>query len=186
MVWRQLWGWGLGACLLLLAGCASQDVKDYAGFRPHLVPSQFFSGDLYARGIVRNFHGEVIRTFNATLHGHWNDQGIGTLDERFVYNDGEVQKRTWTFTPVKGGYRATAGDVVQPGIWRFDGNATHMNYVLRVPYQGSTVDLTMDDWMFAVTPDTVINQTEMSKWGIDVGEVVLVIQRGHPPDAAVH
>ncbi|MGO1659464.1 MAG: DUF3833 family protein [Marinobacter sp.] len=26
-------------------------------------------------------------------------------------------------------------------------------------------------------PDTLINQTTMSKWGIDVGEIVLVIQK---------
>jgi len=31
--------------------------------------------------------------------------------------------------------------------------------------------------MYLVTPDTLINQTTMSKWGVDVGEVVLVIQK---------
>jgi hypothetical protein len=31
--------------------------------------------------------------------------------------------------------------------------------------------------MSLVTPDTLINQTTMSKWGVDVGEVVLVIQK---------
>jgi len=28
-----------------------------------------------------------------------------------------------------------------------------------------------------VTPDTLINETTLSKWGIDVGEIVLVIQK---------
>ena len=40
-----------------------------------------------------------------------------------------------------------------------------------------TIDVRMDDWMYLVTPDTLINQTTMSKWGVDVGEVVLVIQK---------
>lgn len=31
--------------------------------------------------------------------------------------------------------------------------------------------------MSLVTPDTLINQATMSKWGVDVGEVVLVIQK---------
>jgi len=31
--------------------------------------------------------------------------------------------------------------------------------------------------MYLATPDTLINQTTMSKWGIDVGEIVLVIQK---------
>jgi len=168
--------------LLLLGGCAGPGLKDYAGGKPTLDPRQFFDGNLYARGIVRDYQGKVIRTFHASLRGTWTADGVGHLHERFVYNDGEVQIRNWTFTPVPDGYRATAGDVVEPGIMRWRGNAIHMQYVLRVPYRDDTLDLTMKDWMFAVTPDTVINQTQMSKWGINVGEVVLVIQR--IPEAA--
>lgn len=64
--------------------------------------------------------------------------------------------------------------------WR--GNAINMNYVLRVPYGDDTIDVRMDDWMYLVTPDTLINETAMSKWGIPVGEVVLVIRRTGNPD----
>jgi hypothetical protein len=52
-----------------------------------------------------------------------------------------------------------------------------MNYVLRVSYGDGTIDVRMDDWMYLITPDTLINQTTMSKWGVEVGEVVLVIQK---------
>ena len=56
-------------------------------------------------------------------------------------------------------------------------STVQMNYVLRVSYGDGTLDVRMDDWMYLITPDTLINQTTMSKWGIDVGEVVLVIQK---------
>ena len=62
-------------------------------------------------------------------------------------------------------------------MMRWQGNTIHMNYVLEVPYGDGTLEVRMDDWMHLTTPDTLINQTTMSKWGIDVGEVVLVIQR---------
>ena len=162
---------------LLLTGCASPSLDDYADRTPELVPEQFFAGELSARGVVKNLSGEVIRTFDADISASWNDKGVGTLDEVFRFDDGEVQTRVWTLTPTEEGLHADAGDVVEPGTMRWRGNAIHMNYVLRVPYDDGTLDVRMDDWMYLITPDTLINQTTMSKWGIDVGELVLVIQK---------
>ena len=162
---------------LLLSGCASPSLEDYADRTPQLVPEEFFTGELSARGVVKNFSGEVIRTFDADISASWDDEGVGTLDEVFRFDDGEVQTRVWTLTPAEDGYHADAGDVVEPGTMRWRGNAIHMNYVLQVAYGDGTLDVRMDDWMYLITPDTLINQTTMSKWGIDVGEVVLVIQK---------
>lgn len=168
---------GVALLLLMLGGCAGPSLEDYQSRQPSLVPSQFFDGNLTARGIVKNRSGKVIRTFDATIAGHWNADGTGTLDEHFLFNDGEEQTRTWTLTPKGNGYTANAGDVVEPGHMEWSGNAIHMNYVLAVPYNDGTLDVRMDDWMYLVTPGTVINQTRMSKWGVDVGELVLVIQK---------
>jgi hypothetical protein len=52
-----------------------------------------------------------------------------------------------------------------------------MKYLLRVPYGDGTIDVRMDDWMYLITPDTLINETTMTKWGFDVGELVLVIHK---------
>lgn len=162
---------------LLVAGCAGPALEDYRDARPKLVPDEFFRGELSARGVVKDFSGEVIRTFDADIQASWDENGVGTLDEVFRFSDGEVQTRLWTLQPKGESYHATAGDVVEPGTMRWQGNAIHMNYVLRVPYNDGTLDVRMDDWMYLITQDTLINQTTMSKWGIDVGEVVLVIQK---------
>ncbi|WP_407657904.1 DUF3833 domain-containing protein [Marinobacter bohaiensis] len=170
----------LVVALLITAGCVSPSLNDYAGREPTLSPRGFFNGALTARGVVKDYSGTVIRTFDADIEASWDSAGVGTLDEVFRFDDGEVQTRTWTLTPDGDGYRATAGDVVEPGHMSWRGNAIHMNYVLRVPYGDDTIDVRMDDWMIAVTPDTVINETRMSKWGVTVGELVLVIQRRSP------
>ena len=169
----------LVAALVLLSGCSGPAVTDYAKRGPKLVPEQFFSGELIARGVVKDMSGEVIRTFDATISASWDNEGVGTLDEEFHFDDGEVQTRVWTLTPTQSGagYHANAGDVVEPGIMRWSGNAINMNYVLQVAYGDGTLDLRMDDWMYLITPDTLINETTMSKWGVDVGELVLVIQK---------
>lgn len=169
--------------LLLITGCAGPSLDDYAGRTPELTPTGFFNGELVARGVVKDFSGEVIRTFDADISASWDDQGVGTLDEEFRFNDGEVQNRTWTLTPREDGYHADAGDVVEPGLMRWQGNAINLNYVLRVSRDDGSIDVHMDDWMYLVTPDTVINQTTMTKWGITVGEVVLVIRKkGRSPN----
>ena len=68
---------------LLLSGCASPSLEDYADRTPELVPEEFFTGELSARGVVKNFSGEVIRTFDADISASWDDEGVGTLDEVF-------------------------------------------------------------------------------------------------------
>lgn len=163
----------------LFTGCGGPDLNDYQDRAPVLVPEQFFTGKLSARGLVKDWSGAVIRTFDADIKASWTEQGVGTLDEVFRFNDGELQTRVWTLTPEPGGdsYRASAGDVTKAGIMRWSGNAIQMNYRLELAYGDGTIEVGMDDWMYLITPDTLINQTTMSKWGLNVGEVILVIQK---------
>ena len=73
---------------LILAGCGSISVEDYAENRPTLVPETFFKGQLSAHGVVKNRAGTVIRHFNADIKAYWKD-GVGTLEEDFLFDDDE-------------------------------------------------------------------------------------------------
>lgn len=89
-----------------------------------------------------------------------------------------MQYRTWTLSPREDGrYNATAGDVVGTGIAATAGNAMHLNYVLRIPYKGKQLDLSVDDWMYRVDETTVMNESVLSKWGFRVGSIQLAIIR---------
>ena len=52
-----------------------------------------------------------------------------------------------------------------------------LDYVLRVPYKDGTIDVRIDDRMYLVTPDTLINESVMRKFGFRVGEILLSIER---------
>ena len=80
--------------IALLAGCTSVKVGDYAGNQPQIVPEAFFNGSLTAHGVVKNRGGKVIRYFNADIKAYWQD-GIGTLEEDFQFDDGEKSRRVW-------------------------------------------------------------------------------------------
>lgn len=165
--------------LALAAGCSSVAVEDYSDMRPRFIPAEFFDGRLTAHGVVMNRGGKVTRHFNADIQASWAD-GVGTLEEDFVFDDGEQQRRVWTLTPDgRGGYIGRAGDVVGDGSLSFSGNAVFLDYVLRVPYGDGTIDVSVDDRMYLVSPDVLVNESRLSKFGFDVGRILLTILR-HP------
>ncbi|MEH6568486.1 MAG: DUF3833 domain-containing protein [Halioglobus sp.] len=166
--------------LYLLCACSSVQVTDYAKFQPIIDPVIFFNGELWAHGVIKNRGNRVIRTFSAKINAYWKD-GIGTLEEDFVFNDGEEQRRVWTLTPNKsGGYTGTADDVIGDGLLTLSGNSVFLDYVLRVPYGDSTIDLRVDDRMYLVSPEVLINESRMTKFGVTVGFIDLVIIRQPP------
>ena len=128
-------------CLAITASCSSISVDEYADNQPRLIAEEFFNGKLNAHGIVKNRAGQVIRYFSATIDAYWTD-GIGTLDERFTFDDGEQQKRIWKLKPLGGGgYTATAGDVVGEAALQVSGNSLFLDYILRVPYGLSLIHI---------------------------------------------
>ena len=173
----------LVAFALALAGCSSVTPDDYQGRTPAFEPESFFNGALTAHGVVKDFSGKAIRHFSADIAGCW-DEGVGTLDEDFVFDDGEKQKRIWTLTPDGDQtYIGTAGDVVGEGLARWQGNAMFLDYTLRIELEDGPIDVKIDDRMYRVSENVVINESKMRKLGFGVGEILLTIIR-HPERAA--
>lgn len=164
-------------CLALVASCASVSIDNYADNNPRLIPESFFNGKLSAHGIVKDRSGQVIRYFNAEIDAYWVD-GIGTLDESFRFDDGEQQTRIWKLKPVSTGkYTATAGDVVGEATMQVAGNSVFLDYVLRIPYGDGTIDVSIDDRMYLVSERVLLNESIMTKWGFEVGQISLVIAK---------
>ena len=172
----------LGACLAAgalpwLAGCAAPDVKHYQAETPALDLVQYFSGPTEAWGMVQMRSGEVARRFHVRLNGRTEGNRL-VLDEDFRYSDGSTQQRTWTLTPQgPGRWLGTAPDIVGQATGEVAGNTLHWRYTLRVPVDGREVDLDMDDWMYLIDPQTLVNRTSMRKWGVEVGQVTLFFRK---------
>nr|WP_324257996.1 DUF3833 domain-containing protein [Cellvibrio fontiphilus] len=158
----------------MLSSCSSTSINDYTNNTPVLDPKQFFNGSLSAHGVLKNRGGKVTRHFNATIKAYWTN-GVGTLEERFVFDDGEVQFRTWTLTPNGKGYDATAGDVIGTGQANVSGNAMKLDYTLEITYKGSPLQLQVEDWMWQVDNKVLLNESILRKWGFKVGSIQLVI-----------
>lgn len=166
-------------CVVFLGGCSAPALDAYAERTPKFEPETFFNGPMQAHGVVKNRSGKVIRTFTAQLHGSW-ENGQGLLREKFLFNDGEVQYRNWRLTPRETGgkpqaFRGTAEDVIGEAALAVAGNAAFMRYTLEVPYGDSTIQVAVDDRMYLTSEQVLIGESELTKWGFRVGEIVLTI-----------
>ncbi|MBT8146931.1 MAG: DUF3833 domain-containing protein [Gammaproteobacteria bacterium] len=162
---------------LILSSCSSISVQDYSQQQPQLVMEEFFDGQLRAHGVVKNWRGLVIRTFNADIKAYWQD-GVGVLEEDFVFDDGEQQRRVWTLRPTAaGGYLGTAGDVVGEADVQIAGNSVFLDYTLMIPWRDGSLNIRIDDRMYLVEPNVIINESAMSKFGLPVGQIQLVIRK---------
>jgi hypothetical protein len=161
-----------------LTGCAAPTLSDYAAQRPAFDFRAYFDGAVQAHGVVADRSGKVLRRFVATMRCTWSGDE-GTLDEDFVYDDGERQKRVWRVRRQPDGrYTGTADDVVGQAIGAASGPAFNWRYTLKVPVGGSVYQLDFDDWMFQIDERIVLNQATMSKFGVRVGSVTLSFRKG--------
>ena len=160
---------------LLSGGCSTVRVSDYSAMQPVMTPENFFNGPITAHGVIKNRSGQVTSYFNADIIGSWKD-GVGTLEEDFIFSDGEKSRRVWTFRRKEDGtYTATAGDVVGEALGEVSGNSMFLKYVLRIPYGDKSIDVTIDDRMYRTTDTILINESKMYKFGFRVRENLLVM-----------
>lgn len=161
----------------LLFGCSSVEVTDYKDTHPTLVLESFFYGPLKASGIVHDFSGKVIRKFNVIMEASWQGSE-GVINEWFVYDDGETQTRVWRIKALgEGRYSGTAGDIIGTADGQSSGGALRWKYDMLLPVDGEEYQVHFDDWMFLVNDNTIINQSDIIKFGITVAKVTLVIQK---------
>ncbi len=160
----------------LLVGC-SANISDYQSTSPEFDMKTFFDGKLEAYGMVQNRDGKVIRRFRADLIGSW-EGNTGLLEEDFFYDDGETQRRVWNL--VKHGdnrYSGVASDSVGEATGQSQGFAFNWQYTLAIKVDGKVWDIKLNDWIYQIDESRLINQTEMTKWGFNVGQIILVIEK---------
>lgn len=165
------------ALVFSVASCGNVDVVDYANQQPALSLERYFSKPVKAWGMFQKRSGEVAKRFEVDIVSRREGNNL-ILDERFLYSDGTRQRRIWTLTPEgEGRWSGRAADVVGVAKGEIAGNAFHWRYRLLLPVGDSTYEMSMDDWMYLIDENTLINRTSMSKFGVEVGQITVFFQR---------
>lgn len=169
----------LAATWLGISACSSS-LDDYQNTSPKFDLKTYFSGDITAWGIVQDISQKTTRRFCVDIIGTW-DQNRGTLHETFYFADGEEQIRIWQLEiGADGMVTGTAGDVVGTASGSANGMSFNWKYTLTVPVDGSEYDLHVDDWMFMMDTNRMMNRSYMSKFGVDVAEISIFFDKTPP------
>jgi len=165
------------AAPLLLAGCAGPEVASYGREQPVLDLRAWFDGRVDGWGVFMDRQGKVVKRFTVAMDCRWSGDD-GVFDEHFTYSDGTRQQRVWRLRRLADGrYTGRADDVVGEAGGQASGNALHWNYTLSLPVDGRVWEVQMDDWMFLVDREVLLNRTTMRKFGLRLGEVVISFRR---------
>ena len=169
--------------LLLFTGCSQTDMKEFQNNTPKLDLFEFFAGETIAYGIFEDRFGNLKRQFRVNINGKIDNQ-ILTLDEDFLYDDGEQAKRIWKIEKKidnnqKIIYEGQADDVEGKASGSISGNALNWSYDIYLNIKGSDIKVHFNDWIYKQSEDLAINRAYVSKFGINIGSVTLVFLRGN-------
>ena len=121
-----------------------------------------------AWGMFHDRFGNLKRTFKVDITGTL-ESDILTLDEKFLYDDGEKDSRVWTIKILGNNqYSGTASDVVGEAKGISEGNALNWKYKLNLKVGDSTILVDFDDWMFLQDRNILMNRAEVKKWGLNI------------------
>ena len=127
-----------------------------------------------------NYSNKVQRRFCVEINGTW-DKNEGVLAEKFYFNDGEITFRNWQLTKqADGSYTGTAEDVIGTAIGKHQGFAFKFEYELLLKVDENSYQLSMDDWMYQLDENRVMNKTSMSKLGVKVAEITIFFDKEQP------
>ena len=151
---------------------------DFTDKSPKFVLERYFHGKTRAWGLFEDRFGNVRRQFVVDINGNW-DGTVLTLDEDFLFDDGEKDFRQWRIKKLKDGtYEGRADDVIGTAKGVASGNALHWSYILDLKRDGgSSIKVKLDDWMFLQSGGVLLNRARMSKFGIELGQITISFKR---------
>lgn len=159
---------------VLLVACGRPDLEDHAGKEPGIDLVTYFDGaTVDAWGQFQDRFGKVQRRFHVVITGEMKGDTL-VLDERFVYDDGEKKTQIWKIRQTgPDTWEGTADGVVGVATGARSGNAINWRYRFDLPVGDGTWEVQFDDWLWQQDARVVINRAYVSRFGIDIGEVII-------------
>ncbi|WP_137700049.1 DUF3833 family protein [Marimonas lutisalis] len=157
-------------------GFKSQRAGHYSETGPDFVITTHLGGEMISEGMIYGPRGRVVSRFVADMTGTWNGE-TGTLAEAFRYANGGVQNREWRLTLGEGGgLTGEADDIIGEATGQVSGATLNLRYRIRLPEDAGGHVLDVTDWLYLMENGTILNRSEMRKFGVKVAELIATIR----------
>ena len=137
----------------------------------------WLEGRTLAEGVFEDRGGRVRRRFTVELNGTAEANAL-RLNERFIFDNGERQERTWVLT--RGPDRSFIGraeDSVSEAHGRFDEGVAYLSSRLWLKVGKRKIAMHFDDAFYPAGAGLVLNRSTMSKWGIRLGQILIQFRK---------
>ena len=162
--------------MLRLPRFKSQKLSDYAGTGPRFDIRQHLVGAMISEGMIYGPTGRVVSRFVAEMQGEWRGAS-GHLRESFRYATGAQQNREWRLTEGNDGQIiALADDIIGQGVGGAESCAFCMRYRIKLPDDAGGHVLSVTDWMYLLENGTILNRSQMRKFGVKVAELIATVR----------
>jgi len=137
----------------------------------------YFEGRTIADGVFEDRKGNIRRRFTVEMMGRFEGDRL-FLDEHFVFDDGERQQRTWTLVRRSADqFTGTCPDSVSEARGRLADGAAYLDSELRLKVGKRQIAMRFDNAFYEAGAGLVLNRSAVSKWGIRVGQVLIVFRK---------
>jgi hypothetical protein len=137
----------------------------------------YFEGSTQAFGVFESRSGLLKRRFHVDMTGR-TDGNTLVLAERFLFDDGERQERTWTLTRGEGQtFTGLCEDAVSEATGRFEPGRAFLKSCLQLKVGSRRIAMQFDDVFYDAGDGGVLNRSTVSKWGIRLGQVLIVFRK---------
>ena len=156
----------------LLIGCSgAPDLDDPKLSTRNLNLEEFFQGKTVAHGQFQDLFGNVKRRFEVDINGTWDGQTL-TLVEDFIYADGSTEQRIWTLNKTGDDtWSGTAPGVIGQATGEERGDTFNWTYRIDLPGRDGIEEVVVNE------DDRVLNRAYVKKFGITVGEAIIVFEK---------
>ena len=137
----------------------------------------YFEGKTTASGVFESRGGAPKRRFTVEMTGRAEGDTL-VLAEHFLFDDGERQERTWTLKRGDGqSFTGICEDSVAEAHGMFEQGRAYLKSELRLKVGNRRVAMQFDDVFYDVGDGAVLNRSTVSKWGIRLGQVMLLFRK---------
>jgi len=137
----------------------------------------YFEGRTIASGVFEGRSGLLKRRFGVEMTGRAHGTSL-ELEEHFLFDDGERQQRTWMLTRDNGpNFTGTCEDSVAEAHGSFDQGRAYLDSTLRLKVGSRLIAMRFADVFYDVGDGAVLNRSTVSKWGITVGQVLILFRK---------